>query len=115
MRNEGPPERGRSLVRRRLLQGFGAAVGVVGVGALSHSGARLDSTPERNSTGPMQLHWNAEAKAWPARPEGVTTSVIFLSTDDPQAPQPGDFDSLLGDVWWRHPTSSYLVKPVLPE
>ena len=41
--------------------------------------------------------------AWPARPTGAAFGVLFLSTNDKNAPAPNDVNLMSGDVWRRHP------------
>ena len=104
----------RSIRRRQILQGGLVAAATLG---LIRADSRLDRTPEVGGVaagGASEVFWDPVKKIWPPRPGRGAAGVIFYSTTDAQAPTPGDFNVTLGDVWWRHPTSEYLIQPVLP-
>lgn len=49
----------------------------------------------------LMVRWSGTA--WPARPVGASFGVLFLSTNDANAPAPTDANLATGDVWRRHP------------
>ena len=52
---------------------------------------------------PSQVIVRWTGTAWPARLSGAAFGVLFLSTNDPNAPAPADVNLATGDVWRRHP------------
>lgn len=52
------------------------------------------------------VRWDDVAMAWEPRPASAPFGVIFLSTNDSDAPAPTDVALQSGDVWRRHPDAS---------
>lgn len=50
------------------------------------------------------VRWSGSA--WPLRPAGAPFGVIFMSTNDANAPAPNDAGLLTGDIWMRHPNAA---------
>jgi hypothetical protein len=68
----------------------------------------ISSTHTRSSAAgsdPVRVRWDTQRRRWSQRPADPGSLILFISTDDPTAPQPRDFDLASGDVWWRHPCS----------
>jgi hypothetical protein len=96
-----------SLSRRRLMtRALQAATAVAVVSPTPR--ATISPFRERGVAGRVvRLQWLSGRRAWPARPAGTASRVLFLSTDDVTATRPADFDLQHGDVWWRHPSCSH--------
>lgn len=49
----------------------------------------------------LTIRWTGTT--WPTRPTTAPFGVLYLSTNDPDAPPPTDPNLETGDVWRRHP------------
>jgi hypothetical protein len=89
---------GRRQFLSRTLQATAA-------GGLVSTLRRADTPDGGPGTDPVRVWWDTQRRRWPQRPEASGSLILFVSTSDPTAPQPRDFDIVSGDVWWRHPSS----------
>lgn len=92
------------------LQTLGVAVAV----GVLRPGGMLGDEVQSGRGGPVRIHWNPDERRWPDRPAGSPSAVIFVSTGDPEALKPPDFNLEMGDVWRRDVSSEMLIEPVLP-
>lgn len=95
------------LDRRRLL---GRALQVAAVGTMTTPSLPASAVVASSPPGLARVLWDTELRAWPRRPDVPASAVMFISTLDRTAPEPRDFDLLVGDVWWRHPCSMHVVE-----
>jgi hypothetical protein len=92
----------RFVDRRQFL---GRTLQVTATAGLVSTARSADKPEGASTTGPVRVRWDSQRRIWSQRPAVRGSLILFISTDDPTAPQPGDFDMASGDVWWRHPSS----------
>lgn len=88
-----------SLPRRNILSS-GAAMAATAV--ITHrSGSGGKDSDDQTQT--AVVRWDDRLRRWAQRPPQADFGVVFLSTNDPAAPEPADVNCKAGDVWRRHP------------
>ena len=70
------------------------------VATVSGLQAALDTKAAHDET-IVTVRWTGSA--WPDRPESAPFGVMFLSTNDPEAPAPDSGELQPGDIWQRYP------------
>ena len=92
----------RFVDRRQFLS---RSVQVTATAGLVSTIRSADTRSGAAGTEPVRVRWDTQRRRWSQRPAVPGSRILFVSTDDPTAPQPRDFDLASGDVWWRHPCS----------
>lgn len=87
-----------SLPRRNVLSG-GAAIAATAVMTTT----RVSGAQASEQAGTTIVRWDDKRRRWAPRPPKADFGVVFLSTNDPDAPPPRDVNCRAGDVWRRHP------------